>query len=58
MNPENAREALASAPQVPDGQTSLRQVSRWIKISTRSARAFQSDGGQVSLVGSHGLVCS
>jgi hypothetical protein len=58
MSPKIAHEALANAPQVCDGQTPLPQFSRCIKIPTRSARAFQADGGQVSLVGSHGLVCS
>jgi hypothetical protein len=47
MRPKIAREALASAPQAADGQTSLRQVSRWIMISTRSARAFEADDRQV-----------
>jgi hypothetical protein len=54
MRPEIAREAPTSAPQVFDGQTRLRrgyggqtplpQFSRCIKIPTRSARAFRSDG--------------
>jgi hypothetical protein len=51
MRPEITREALASAPQAADGQTSPSQLSRRIKISAVSARALEADDRQVLPVG-------
>jgi hypothetical protein len=55
---EPARATPGNKPEAKRGQTSPSELFRRIKMSSRSARAFRADGGQVSLVGSHGLVCS